>query len=168
MELTCPAYQGMIDALTNRSKFAESAFLSTAKQLAEAPDPYPILEATIAELASTEELTRLAEENARLRAQVERAGDANALRIQLRQQETRSEDLIAQRVREREAEMAAQMDEKERNWTDKEQEYQRQIAENREVVKELKICQESASARLTEHDQKLGNKASQIPIVDGA
>lgn len=158
MELTCVAYQGMIDALTNRSKLAESAFLSTAKHLAEAPDPYPILEATIAELASTEELTRLAEENARLRAQVEKAGDANALRIQLRQQETRSEDLIAQRVREREAEMAAQMDERERNWTDKEHDYQRQIAENREVVKELKIYQESASARLNEHDQKLGTK----------
>jgi hypothetical protein len=72
-------------------------------------------------------------------------------------------------VRERKTDMAAQMEERERNWTEKDsQEYQRQIAENQEVVKELKICQESASARLTEHDQKLGNKASQIPIVDGA
>jgi homeobox protein cut-like len=61
--LTCVAYQGMIDALTNRSKLAESAFLSTAKHLAEAPDLYPILDATIAELTSTEELTRLTEEN---------------------------------------------------------------------------------------------------------
>jgi homeobox protein cut-like len=53
----------MIDALTNRSKLAESAFLSTAKHLAEAPDLYPILDATIAELTSTEELARLTEEN---------------------------------------------------------------------------------------------------------
>jgi len=52
--------------------------------------------------------------------------------------------------------MAAAMDEKELNWAEKEMEYQRQIAESRELVKELKGYQEVASARLTEHDQKLG------------
>lgn len=153
----------MIDALTNRSRVAESAFLSTVKLFSEAPDPYPILEATLAELASTEEVTRLAEENAKLRSQVEKAGDINQLRIQLRQKESQTEDLVRQKVAQREAEMAASMDEKERNWAEKEQEYQKQIAESREMVKELKGYQEVASARLTEHDQKLG-APSQLPL----
>ena len=41
------AYQQEIDALTKRSKVAESAFLNVYKVLAEAPDPYPLLEATV-------------------------------------------------------------------------------------------------------------------------
>lgn len=41
------AYQGEIDALTRRSKASESAFLSAYKLLAEAPDPYPLLDAAV-------------------------------------------------------------------------------------------------------------------------
>ena len=41
------AYQTEIDNLTKRSKTAENAFLSVYKVLAEAPDPYPLLEAAV-------------------------------------------------------------------------------------------------------------------------
>lgn len=41
------AYQTEIDNLTKRSKAAESAFLSVYKVLADAPDPYPLLEAAV-------------------------------------------------------------------------------------------------------------------------
>jgi len=41
------AYQTEIDSLTKRSKAAESAFLNAYKVLADAPDPYPLLEAAI-------------------------------------------------------------------------------------------------------------------------
>jgi len=132
----------MIDALTNRSKVAETAFLSLCKLLAEAPDPYPILEATVAELVNSEEATRLAEENTRLRTQLEKAGDIN--------------ELVKERVAQKEKEMMALIDEKERNWQEKEQEYQRQITESRDMVKELKVTQEAASARLSAQDQKFG------------
>ena len=150
------AYQGMIDALTNRSKIAESAFLSLYKLLAEAPDPYPILEATVAELISSEEATRLAQENTRLLSQLEKQGDINQLRTQLRQKEAQNEELIKQRVAQKETEMMALIDEKERNWAEREHEYQRQITESREMVKELKVSQEAASARLNAQDQKFG------------
>lgn len=42
-----PAYQTEIDNLTKRSKTAENAFLNVYKVLAEAPDPYPLLEAAV-------------------------------------------------------------------------------------------------------------------------
>jgi homeobox protein cut-like len=151
------AYQGMIDALTNRSKTAESAFLSIYKLLAEAPDPYPILEATVAELLNSEEATRLAEENARLRDQLEKQGDVNQLRMQLRQMEVQSEESTKRKVAQKETEMLALIDEKERNWAEKEQEYQRQITDSRDMVKELKVSQEVVSARLSAQDQKFGN-----------
>lgn len=150
------AYQGMIDALTNRSKTAETAFLSIYKLLAEAPDPYPILEATVAELVSSAESTRLAEENARLRTQLEKMGDVNQLRQQLRQKEVQTEELIKERVAQKETEMMALIDEKERNWAEKEHEYQRQITDSREMVKELKVSQEVASKRINAQDQKFG------------
>lgn len=41
------AYQTEIDSLTKRSKASENAFLSIYKVLAEAPDPYPLLEAAV-------------------------------------------------------------------------------------------------------------------------
>lgn len=44
------AYQTEIDNLTKRSKSAESAFLNLYKILADAPDPYPLLEAAVVRL----------------------------------------------------------------------------------------------------------------------
>lgn len=49
-ELRVSAYQTEIDNLTKRSKFAENAFLNVYKVLAEAPDPYPFLEAAVVRL----------------------------------------------------------------------------------------------------------------------
>jgi homeobox protein cut-like len=157
----------MIDALTNRSKNAETAFLSIYKLLAEAPDPYPILEATVAELLSSEEAARLSEENIRLRAQLENQGNVNQLRVQLRQKEVETEELIKERVAQKETEMMALIDEKERNWAEREQVYQHQVAESRDMVKELKVSQEVASARLNEQDQKFGvSQVVRCLIVD--
>lgn len=47
---TRAAYQTEIDSLTKRSKTAENAFLNVYKVLAEAPDPYPLLEAAVVRL----------------------------------------------------------------------------------------------------------------------
>ena len=41
------AYQTEIDNLTRRCKTSETAFLSVYKLLAEAPDPYPLLDAAV-------------------------------------------------------------------------------------------------------------------------
>jgi homeobox protein cut-like len=48
------AYQTEIDNLTKRSKYSESAFLSVYKVLADAPDPYPLLEAAVVSLSCLE------------------------------------------------------------------------------------------------------------------
>ncbi len=41
------AYQTEIDNLTKRSKTSDNAFLHAYKLLAEAPDPYPLLEVAV-------------------------------------------------------------------------------------------------------------------------
>ena len=50
------AYQTEIDNLTKRSKSAENAFLNVYKVLAEAPDPYPLLEAAVVSQSSTQSM----------------------------------------------------------------------------------------------------------------
>jgi len=54
-----PAYQTEIDNLTKRSKASENAFLNVYKVLAEAPDPYPLLEAAVVRDAATLVITGL-------------------------------------------------------------------------------------------------------------
>ena len=54
-----PAYQTEIDNLTKRSKTSENAFLNVYKVLAEAPDPYPLLEAAVVRSLSSLVFTHL-------------------------------------------------------------------------------------------------------------
>lgn len=112
------AYQTEIDNLTKRAKAAENAFLSTYKVLAEAPDPYPLLEAALvrpqfasftarrayvmdvqdqavraAEAGELEaEVKRLRDENAELRR---RAGEVAALEAAKKKVDARAEQLEA-------------------------------------------------------------------------
>lgn len=51
--ISLAAYQTEIDSLTKRAKSAESAFLDVYKVLAEAPDPYPLLEAAVVRFVLT-------------------------------------------------------------------------------------------------------------------
>ena len=46
------AYQTEIDSLTKRSKTSDNVFLHVYKVLAEAPDPYPLLEAAVVRVLS--------------------------------------------------------------------------------------------------------------------
>jgi homeobox protein cut-like len=71
------AYQQEIDSLTRRSQRSESTFLNVYKLLAEVPDPYPLLEAAIAQTIQVQEaatlktqLTELREENQSLHAEI--------------------------------------------------------------------------------------------------
>jgi len=50
---TSSAYQTEIDNLTKRSKSSDNAFLHVYKVLAEAPDPYPLLEAAVVRVMDT-------------------------------------------------------------------------------------------------------------------
>jgi homeobox protein cut-like len=91
------AYQTEIDLLTKRSKMSETSFLSLYKALADAPDPYPLLDAAVdqtvkvAEARMLEsELGRLREENGDLKKRVTELGGVEDRR---KKAENRSEQL---------------------------------------------------------------------------
>ncbi|KAG1746186.1 CASP C terminal-domain-containing protein [Suillus lakei] len=148
------AYQTEIDSLTKRSKVSENAFLNVYKVLAEAPDPYPLLEAAVDQaVKATEvhaleaEVTRLRAENTELR-QSSSALDASKRRVE--QLEARMDELVAQK----ESEINAAYDERMRNYEEREQDLQRQVALYRDQVRDLRLSNESNQAKLFDHSQR--------------
>ncbi|EKC99410.1 vacuole transport-related protein [Trichosporon asahii var. asahii CBS 8904] len=123
------AYQGEIDNLTRRSKMSETSFLNVYKLLSDAPDPYPLLDAAVdqtvkvAEARMMEaEMARLKEENADLKKQVAEASTAEDKRKKAEQRaeqlEAKMDDLIQERVTQKENELNAEYDERMRNYED--------------------------------------------------
>ncbi|KAG2055843.1 hypothetical protein BDR06DRAFT_953680 [Suillus hirtellus] len=148
------AYQTEIDNLTKRSKVSENAFLNVYKVLAEAPDPYPLLEAAVDQtVKATEahaleaEVARLRVENAELR-QSSSAFDGSKRRVE--QLETRMDELVAQK----ESEINAAYDERMRNYEEREQDLHRQVALYRDQVRDLRLSNESNQAKLFDHSQR--------------
>ncbi|KAG1878331.1 CASP C terminal-domain-containing protein [Suillus subluteus] len=148
------AYQTEIDSLTKRSKVSENAFLNVYKVLAEAPDPYPLLEAAVDQaVKATEahaleaEVTRLRAENTELR-QSSSALDVSKRRVE--QLEARMDELVSQK----ESEINAAYDERMRNYEEREQDLQRQVALYRDQVRDLRLSNESNQAKLFDHSQR--------------
>lgn len=109
---------------------SETSFLNVYKLLSDAPDPYPLLDAAVdqtvkvAEARMMEaEMTRLKEENADLKKQVAEASTAEDKRKKAEQRaeqlEAKMDDLIQERVTQKENELNAEYDERMRNYEDR-------------------------------------------------
>lgn len=96
------AYQTQIDFLTQQSKSSSSAFLTLYKLLAEAPDPYPLLDAAVdmtvkvAEARMLEsEVGRLRDENNELRGKVAELGGVEEKRKKAEGRVTNLEEKVS-------------------------------------------------------------------------
>ncbi|KAF9051170.1 hypothetical protein BDZ89DRAFT_1154075 [Hymenopellis radicata] len=174
------AYQTEIDALTKRSRMAENAFLDLYKVLAEAPDPYPLLEAAvdqtvkIAEARDLEqELQRYREENAELKKRVSETSNIEAAKkkvdSKLEQLEAKMEDMINDRVSQKENELNATYDERLRNYEEREQGLQRQVSLTKSQLRELRMSNEDSQAKLVNHsskqDQEVVAKLAEVDMM---
>ncbi|KAK4689850.1 homeobox protein cut-like, partial [Tremellales sp. Uapishka_1] len=159
------AYQSEIDSLTRRSKMSETAFLNVYKLLADAPDPYPLLDAAVdqtvkvAEARMLEsELVRLREENTELKTKVgEIAGvEDKKKKAEKRadQLEERMDDLIQERVTQKENELNAEYDERMRNYEEREKDLQRQVQTAKTQMRDLHSSNESTQAKLLDASQR--------------
>ncbi|OLL25111.1 Protein CASP [Neolecta irregularis DAH-3] len=148
------AYQSEIDALTKRSKVSESAFLSLHNLLANAPDPYPLLELMLDQAIAFDETEHLAKENAELKKQIVSQSDVADLERRLAKAQ---EDVVAlsrEKEHAKEVEMRALFEEKEKNWAEREAELHRQVNEARDLVRDMAASHEATQARLSAHDKK--------------
>ncbi|GAA6057858.1 hypothetical protein JCM3770_002725 [Rhodotorula araucariae] len=159
------AYQGEIDNLTRRGKVAENAFLSVYKLLAEAPDPYPLLDAAVDQTARASEakvleseLSRAKDEITALKQQLVESQAVEKERKKLADKverlEGRMDDMIQEKVTAKEAELHATYDERLRNYDEREKDLQRQVSVARSQLRELRTTADSSQARLFDHSQR--------------
>ncbi|KAI1450034.1 CASP C terminal-domain-containing protein [Annulohypoxylon stygium] len=141
------AYQTFIDLLTNHSKATNSAFLQVYSALENAPDPYPLLEASVDSMLVAEDtLPKLTEENQHLQSNVVK------LTSQLEETESRLQSESANRkqlesnleskVKEVEASWTAVVDEKKDNWEAKEKALEEKIESQERLINEIKASYE--------------------------
>ncbi|KAK4199899.1 CASP C terminal-domain-containing protein [Triangularia verruculosa] len=141
------AYQTFIDLLTNHSKSVNSAFLHAYTSLSEAPDPYPLLEASVdSMLVSEDTLPKLSQENEHLQKTVSR------LTTQLEETESRLqterdlrkglEENLETKVKEVEASWTAVLEEKQDNWAAKEKALEDKVENQDRLLNEIKASYE--------------------------
>ncbi|KAK4148609.1 CASP C terminal-domain-containing protein [Chaetomidium leptoderma] len=141
------AYQTFIDLLTNHSKSVNSTFLHAYTSLSEAPDPYPLLEASVdSMLVSEDTLPKLTEENQHLQDSVSRLTtqlDDTESRLQT-ERDTRKklEENLESKVKEVEASWTAVVEEKKDNWAAKEKALEEKVENQDRLLSEIKASYE--------------------------
>ncbi|KAF2010967.1 hypothetical protein BU24DRAFT_399081 [Aaosphaeria arxii CBS 175.79] len=168
------SYQSFIDLISNQSKTVQAAFFQVYSPLSDAPDPYPLLEASVDSLVTAEEtLPKLTSENERLQRTVA------TLTTQLEHAEKKlEEERTARRaleegrdsqVKEVEASWTAVLKEKQDNWEAKEKSLEEKVESQDKLLKELKASYE-VSQRLgkgedADGEATRGATAAELEIV---
>nr|POF03447.1 protein casp [Quercus suber] len=166
------SYQTYIDALTTNSKSVQSAFMQAYSPLSEAPDPYPLLEASIDSLITADEvMPRLEQENEHLKKQVSKL-DAQVEETEKQLEEERSkrqsfEGGQEDRIKEVEESWREVVKEKEGNWEAREKSLEDKVDNQERLLKELKASYE-VSQRLDRSGEESadvgGNTASAVEL----
>ncbi|GAM90805.1 hypothetical protein ANO11243_088500 [Dothideomycetidae sp. 11243] len=166
------AYQNFIDLITNQSKAINSAFLSAYTPLSDAPDPYPLLEASVESLVTSEELVpRLESENKHLQITVTKlTSQLEETEAQLEKERSSrqtSEDSQDDKIKEVEESWSAVVQEKEDNWAAKEKSLEQKVENQDRLLKDLKASYE-VSQRLEkaggEDTEGAGRKAAMAEL----
>ena len=152
------AYQSYVDVLTTHNKAVHAGFMKAYSPLSEAPDPYPLLEASVDSLVTAEEVTpRLEKENKDLKKQNEQ------LHKQLEENErslgaerdkrVSFEGAQDNKIKEVEESWSAVLKEKEDNWTSKERNFEEKVEGQEKLLRELKASYE-VSQRLEQSGEE--------------
>ncbi|GAB1602343.1 protein CASP-like [Argonauta hians] len=139
------SFQNEIDALSKRSKFGETAFLSVYRKLIDLPDPVPILEHAISIQKKAQKVKDLEIENKQLR---ETLTDYNHEFAEVKNQEVTIKQL-KEKIKEYEERMEATVDAKVK---EKEKEVYKTFAEKERQLQETQLA---VAKKLGEAEQKV-------------
>ncbi|KAF9351957.1 hypothetical protein BGX34_000260 [Mortierella sp. NVP85] len=166
------AYQAEIDAITKREKATAQAFLKVHSALSQAPDPAKLLQVAVDQTSKLEEISALQAENTRLkgenvRLKEENSGlnkqvstlrsdlsNANKIQQRLTRLESKQEEMIQEKVKEKEQAFREEWEEKIRSAKEREHDLQRQLNQAKDQLKALKHTNDSTQATLVDHSQK--------------
>ncbi|KAL1955070.1 hypothetical protein VTO42DRAFT_9059 [Malbranchea cinnamomea] len=167
------SYQAFIDLLTSHGKTSSSAFLQLYSALSEAPDPYPLLEASVDSLVASEDtVPKLTKEKTflqrsvdRLTSQLEETEKKLSEERTLRQQLEENQE---SKIKEIESTWTAALAESTSNWEAKERNYEEKLENHERLLKEIKASYE-ASQRLDRSEdgdvQRSAAMAAELEIV---
>lgn len=167
------SYQSFIDLLTNQGKASSSSFLQLYSSLSEAPDPYPLLEASIDSLALSENtVPKLTSERDQLQQSVDRLTKQQEETEKRLQEECAARKKLEEnqeaRAKEIESSWKAVLTEKTNNWEAKEKSLEEKVENQERLIKELKASYE-VSQRLGEDDDndeaRSGATAAELELV---
>ncbi|KAF2715615.1 hypothetical protein K504DRAFT_457773 [Pleomassaria siparia CBS 279.74] len=141
------SYQSFIDLISNQSKTVQAAFFQAYSPLSEAPDPYPLLEASIDSLVTAEEtLPKLSSENQHLqKSVVNLTTQLEETERKLEEERTARkalEDTRDSKIKEVETSWSAVLSEKQDNWEAKEKNLEEKVENQDRLLKELKASYE--------------------------
>jgi hypothetical protein len=169
-----PAYQNFIDLISNQSKTVQAAFFQVYSPLSEAPDPYPLLEASIDSLVTAEEtVPKITAENERLQktvANLTTQVDNSEKKLEEERIARKAlEDSRDSKIKEVEQSWSAVLSEKQDNWEAKEKSLEEKVESQDRLLKEVKASYE-VSQRLgkgedAEGESRSGATAAELEIV---
>ena len=143
------AYQTFIDLLTSHGKTTSAAFLQIYSSISEAPDPYPLLEASVDALSLSEDtLPKLTSENEHLQKSIATLTTQldNAER-QLEEERTvrkALEQSRESRLKDIENQWKAVVEEKRDNWESRERSLEEKVESQDRLLSEIKASYEVA------------------------
>lgn len=141
-------YQNEIDLLTNRLKKAENYFFQFYRSIAEAPDPKPLLEISLNSVIESSEINNYKQEISQLTEELSKKADYDQLKQRLLRTEQKSAELLSNKLRGKEEEFKALIDEKESNWSEKEKLLNKQLNDYKKTIDELKTSKEVTELQL--------------------
>ncbi|KAH7032861.1 Golgi membrane protein [Microdochium trichocladiopsis] len=141
------AYQTFIDLLTNHSKSTNSAFLQVYSAFENAPDPYPLLEASVdSMLVSEDTLPKLTQENEHQQKSISKlTTQLEDTETRLQTETTNRKDLernLETKVKEVEQTWTALLEESKENWETKEIALEEKIESQDRLLTEIKASYE--------------------------
>lgn len=162
-------YQGFIDLLTTHGKESTSAFLQLYTALSEAPDPFPLLEASVEALVVSEDtFPRLTSENAELQKRVQRLTQEIEIaesRLQTeRQARKEAEEGSGKKSEDIEATWKKVLEEKEANWQIKESALEEKLENQERLFKELRANYEVAQRLGKDEQENAAQKAASAEL----
>jgi homeobox protein cut-like len=168
------AYQNFIDLISNQSKTVQAAFFQVYSPLSEAPDPYPLLEASVDSLVTAEEtVPKITAENERLQktvASLTTQVDASEKKLEEERTARKAlEDSRDTKIKEVEQSWSAVLSEKQDNWESKEKSLEDKVDNQDRLLKELKasyeVSQRLGKGEEAEGESTSGATAAELEIV---
>lgn len=158
-------YQNEIDSLTSKGKNAENYFFGVYRMISKAPDPRPLLEMCLDSVIESKDVAKLRAEVTRLAEELAKKADYDQLKQRLRSNEQKSAELLGNRIKAKENEFKAILEEKESNWSQKEKQFEDRLLTAQKQIEELRAFKEVSELQLDNQNRNTTSHETSASVL---